>query len=202
MITKISHLIEHRQKLSAAQIANLVATAAIAPFTPDLLPADERLWGSFWHFDVIGPGYTLPALELALLRAIRLDKQWPSNCTPAQYLADLHAAVMYPHAGIRTLVVADAPCAVFAAAHDSVWFTVVWFCLSTGCLHAGYRLPSQPLHSKGMVEQRTPQFSRQDSPPHGYTPEWLASATAPITVARSLTSQLDAAILRRRQLDM
>jgi len=57
-------------------------------FSTAPLEADSLLWGSFWQGDVISPGYTLPALELAFLRETRLA-QTTTLADPQAYLAHL-----------------------------------------------------------------------------------------------------------------
>jgi hypothetical protein len=104
---------------------------AAAPFSTALLEADEALWGGFWHFDVIAPGYLLPAVELNLLRAIRLDQSWPPETTPAQFLADLRQAILDPQAGLWRLSLAGTSCFVAATPGPPAGqelITVVWYC--------------------------------------------------------------------------
>src|SRR5687767_153880 len=144
--TLIKQLADQARKVPPAPLARLVAGVGTAPFVTDLLEVDEALWGGFWHFDVISAGYRLPALELALLRATRLDHTWPDDTGPAQFLADLQRAIQHPQAGIWTLRWAEEPWAVFAAQLGQPWITVAWYCATTGRLHAGYRAPLANLH--------------------------------------------------------
>jgi hypothetical protein len=98
----ISQLVHQSQIALPDQLAHITRQVAAAPFAEDLLEVDEPLWGSFWQGDVIAPGYRLPAVELAWLRAIRLDKNWPQATTIPQFLADLRQAILAPRAGIWT----------------------------------------------------------------------------------------------------
>jgi hypothetical protein len=139
-----------------------------------LLEVDEPLWGGFWQGDVIAPGYCLPAVELALLRAMRLEATWLEGTDVAPFLADLRQAISDPQAGVWVLAVAGEPCVVFAslssqkpvvssqkseggrrsAVGGHVLATVVWYCATTERLHAGYRAPPASLNFIGAVEQR------------------------------------------------
>jgi hypothetical protein len=110
----IKRLIFQSEKATAAQASQIAAHAAAAPFVDALLEVEEPLWGGFWQGDVISPGYRLPAVEVALLRAVRLDKSWPPGTTPDAFLADLHRTILDPQAGLWTILVAGQPCVVVA----------------------------------------------------------------------------------------
>jgi hypothetical protein len=112
--TLIEQLIWQGQRAGPEQVEQIIRHVAAAPFTPELLEVDEALWGGFWQLDVIAPGYRLPAVELALLRAMRLEGRWPEGTNVAEFLADLQAAVIHPLAGVWSLVAAGAPCLVVA----------------------------------------------------------------------------------------
>jgi hypothetical protein len=181
MYKLVSRLITHSKKATLQQLAELVAQAGAAPFAADLLEVDEPLWGGFWQGDVIAPGYRLPGVELALLRAVRLDATWPEGTEVAQFLADLRQAISDPQAGVWVLAVAGEPCVVFASissqksvvssqksvvsnqkseggqrsavgGHSPA--TVAWYCATTERLHAGYRAAEASLNFMGAVEQR------------------------------------------------
>jgi hypothetical protein len=180
----VNKLISQATKAAPQQLDWLVAQVGSAPFAEDLLEVDEPLWGGFWQGDVIAPGYSLPAVELALLRAIRLDRTWPEGTSVAQFLADLRQAISEPHAGIWALMAASEPCVVFASplvianprserqakirAHltgspkskiqNLKLITVVWYCATTERLHAGYRTPLETLNFSEAVEQRRLDF--------------------------------------------
>lgn len=176
---------------------NHLPNAGRAPFTPELLSVDAPLWGTFWQFDVLAPGSTLPALELALLRAVRLDTDWPTDTTPAQFLADLHATVSHPHAGAWMTTPAGQPLVVFAAPGIKPKFcTVVWYCPATGCLHAGYHIPPVAAHFAEMSVLRPPSFPL-DAPPFA-PPNWLRENPGVAGYQSSLSARLDTAILRWR----
>lgn len=148
---------------------------AEAPFSPDLLEVCPLLWGNFWQGDVISPGYRLPAVELALLRATRLDRNWPISTTPEQFLADLRATIQHPEATLEIMSAAHEPCWLIKAPTGlQEQFTVVWYCQTTGCLHAGYR-----------------------TRPHAPS-DWLPEATAGQSPTLNLVARLDQAILRIR----
>jgi hypothetical protein len=190
----------------------LVNQAAAAPFSPDLLEADPPLWGSFWQGDVIAPGYRLPVVELALLRAIRLDCHWPEDTSIDQFLADLRAVIRHPQAGIWSLWLADVRCFIFVAPLDLQpltfnWpifnlLTVTWYCPATGCLHTGYRAPLPSLRLNQACPVRLPNWANPPAPTSETTPEWLSEAVAHDDSFGSLRSSvsgwLDTAILRFR----
>jgi hypothetical protein len=152
----------------------LIDQASAALFVEDLLEAEETLWGGFWQGDVIAPGYSLPASELALLRAVRLDATWPESTSVTDFLTDLHRAMADPHAAVWTLAAAGEPCVVFASLENhrlefggqpsavsrQSLATVVWYCATTNRLHAGYRTAIETLNFSGAVEQRELRDSR------------------------------------------
>jgi hypothetical protein len=178
--------------IDPGQLPELLAAAARAPFSPTLLEADEPLWGSVWQFDVIGPGYRLPAAELALLRAVRLDESWPEETSPAKFLADLHAAVAHPQAGVWRATPAGTPAIIFAAPGGSNLMTVVWYSVADRCLIAGYRAQSTVAHFADFTWMRRPRFPMAHSrtPP----PVWLTELAELPTV-----NSLDTAILQHRR---
>jgi len=177
------------------KLTNFIENSALAPFAPNMLEVDEALWGGFWQGDVIGPGYCLPAAELALLRAVRLDGYWPTKTTLSQFLADLRTVCHHPQAGVWTLTVAGQPCAVLAAPVAQM-LTVVWYCVSTGELHAGYRTAA--IHFPGAVVQRAPKFGGLPPLPPPTVPGWLSNLDA--SDSGSVAARLDRAILRMRGL--
>ena len=206
LIKKLAH---EPQSPSAGQLNQIARYVAAAPFAEDLLVVDEPLWGGFWQGDVIAPGYQLPAVELALLRAVRLDKNWPEDTTLAQFLAHLHQAILDPQAGIWPLTVADQPCVMFTAASGrssavsgQSSTTVVWYCATTGRLHAGYRAQRDGQVLATAVEQRlVGTAGRQNRPvPLGEPPAWLAEVIKQREAAEmnTLAARLDTAILRWR----
>lgn len=180
------------QRATPPELTRLINQADIAPFVTDLLEADEALWGSFWQGDVIAPGYTLPAVELALLRATRLDRTWPEETTVSEFVADLHAAIRHPQTGVWTLRAAGEPCAVFAAP----FLTVVWYCATTGQIHAGYRAPVDTLNFPGAVELRALDVPGASHQKITHPPAWLEKNET--LDAHSLAARLDAEILRMR----
>lgn len=179
------------------KLTKIVKNSDQASFAPNLLEVEEALWGGFWQGDVIGPGYCLPAAELALLRAVRLDGYWPTKTTLSQFLADLQTACRHPQAGVWTLTVAGQPCAVLAAPVAQM-LTVVWYCASTGKLHAGYRTELVALQLPGAAVQRAPKFGGLPPLPPPTVPGWLSNLDAPDS--SSVAARLDRAILRLRGL--
>jgi hypothetical protein len=222
----ISQLVHQSQIALPDQLAHITRQVAAAPFAEDLLEVDEPLWGSFWQGDVIAPGYRLPAVELAWLRAIRLDKNWPQATTIPQFLADLRQAILAPRAGIWTLAVAGEPCVLLAASttnpksktlaparitqsargagvQNPKSVTAVWYCASTGRLHAGYRTsPGEcQRQMRGALKQRGLESDVASNPTakkKGHS--WLAQAAGQSTLdeRQTLAARLDLAILRVR----
>jgi len=211
MNTLIGQLVYQTQKASPDQLAQITRQVAAAEFIEALLEVDKPLWGSFWQGDVIAPGYRLPAMELASLRAVRLDETWPEDTTPPQFLADLRRAIRHPRAGLWTLTAAGQPCLVFAAPQENPKskfinqnsITVGWYCASTGRLHAGYR-PSPAefqRQMRGAVKQREFEadfpLKPTDRKKRG---GWLVRAVKQdvLDEPRSLAAGLDLEILRIR----
>lgn len=206
----LHRLVVRQIRATPEQLAQIVEHVSTAPFVAALLEVDEPLWGSFWHFDVISPGYTLPAVELALLRATRLDGHWPEDTNVEQFLSDLRQAMMHPQAGVWTLALAGEPCAVFAApiSVDRLMLnvqrqnlvTVVWYCATTGGLHAGYRAAAESVHFDGAIEQRAPEFAQQDQAAVVGESDWVAPVVEQMADEQvpSLAARLDLEILRIR----
>jgi hypothetical protein len=198
--------VEQRQIIKAAQLAQIVEYIAAAPFAEDLLEVDELLWGGFWHFDVISPGYRLPAVELALLRAIRLDHHWPEDTGVTEFVSDLRRAILSPQAGLWTLNLAGEPCVVCAAesgppstvVRESL-ATVVWYCASTGRLHAGYQTRPASLQVIKALQQRAPHWIGQIEKESDAGLNWLEMVvTSADPELDNTAARLDAAILRAR----
>lgn len=198
--TMIRQLVSHQTKATPEALTYLAAGVGTAPFVAEPLEIDEPLWGGFWHFDVLSPGYRLPANELALLRAVRLDHSWPVETSPEQFLADLRQAIQHPQAGIWTVYMAEEPWAVFAAPLTAPLVTVAWYCATTGCLHAGYRVAPAQLHLEKAQVQRPLHFTPVRASPFTPPPDWLGPAVEQLGQAEplNLAGRLDAAILRWR----
>lgn len=209
----IADLVAKQKQATPPQLAQIIGGVAAAPFAGDTLEVDEPLWGSFWQFDVIAPGYRLPAVELALLRAVRLDGYWPEETTVEQYLTDLRQIIADPQAGVWTLNAVQQPCVIIAGESGQAssttdrLLTVVWYCASTGCLHAGYRVPVGSFRLPDAVEQRAmKRLSRPDIHREKATkpPKWVQESvgarieSADYEESVSLASQLDTKILRIR----
>jgi hypothetical protein len=205
----IKQMVWQKTKATAEALNQVVTHIAGASFATDPLEVDEPLWGSFWQGDVIAPGYTLPAVELALLRAIRLDETWPQDTNIETYLADLRQSIRHPQAGIWSLTILEEACIVFAAPNkehpphpkSQIPLTIVWYCPTTGRLHAGYRTTRRRLYFSEAIEQRAPglanQLSSNEAEQHS---DWLESIVEKIDIklATSLAARLDAEILRWR----
>jgi hypothetical protein len=211
----IKQLVSQKIRATAEALNQIVAHIAGAPFATDPLEVDEPLWGSFWQGDVIAPGYTLPAVELALLRAIRLDQTWPETTSVEQYLTDLRRIILHPQAGIWTLTITGQPCIIFAATDQEqppnpkskiknlkpkIPLTVVWYCATTGRLHAGYRTTRGRLRFDEAVEQRASKFGDPRSNEAEESWDWLERIVEQMDIkpASSFATRLDAEILRWR----
>ena len=197
----IKKLVRQQQKATDASLAQIARYVAAAPFAENLLAVDEPLWSGFWQGDVIAPGYRLPAVELALLRATRLDGDWPEETSVPRFLADLHQTILDPLAGIWTLTAASQPCAVFAApVKTTKSITVVWYCASTGRLHAGYRTSADNLYLDDAITQRGLESDDRLKPTPKEKRDWLVQAMKQyeFDAAHSLAAQLDLEILRLR----
>ncbi len=203
---RLKQWITGQAKIRPQEVAQTVQQVAPASFASDLLEADEPLWGGFWQGDVISPGYRLPAVELALLRAIRLDSAWPETTSVVDFMASLQEVVKHPEAGIWALAAAGQPCLVFARAEAPATgafqplLTVVWYCAGTGRLHAGYRIRPGLFKLRGAVELRPPAFSLASRAGEVTGPPgWLEQVVPARTVeAGNLAARLDLEILAAR----
>jgi hypothetical protein len=196
----VPQLVFQSTQASTDQLAQIVEIAATAPFADDLLEVDEPLWGSFWHGDVIAPGYRLPAIELALLRAIRLDRNWSEKIDTAQFLAGLRETIRHPQTGIWTIAIAGKPCVVFGGQPSEAedLMAVVWYCATTEQLHAGYRTRPDLFYLDKAIEQRKPGFKR--TPSKARVPLWLTQIEIEIPDGeQGPAPRLDAEILRLRR---
>ena len=188
------------------EITQIVQQVALASFAGDLLEADEPLWGGFWQGDVISPGYRLPAVELALLRATRLDRAWPEATSIADFLANLQGVVKHPGAGIWALAAAGQPCLVFvrieapATVAVQPLLTVVWYCTSTGRFHAGYRIKPGLFKLPRAVELRSPAFGLESRAGEiTGPPDWLEQVVSTKAAEDgNLAARLDLEILAVR----
>lgn len=198
----LARFIDHPARMTPSQRQQLVAHIGRAPFSTALLAADPGLWGGFWHFDVIAPGYTLPAVELALLRATRLDRLWPAATTMEQFGGDLRQAIGHPQAGLWLLRVIDQPCAVLAApAGPPGLITVVWYCAATDALHAGYRTaPDRLSLPQAVAQDGGIAFAPGGSTPLELDQSWLVDSVEQLSDGQpgSLSAELDWEILRLR----
>ncbi len=196
----IKQLVNHKKRASPFELSQIIGHVARVDFSPDLLEVDETLWGSFWHFDVLSPGYTLPALELALLRATRLDHHWPPDTSLQQFMLDLQETIQHPQVGIWSLSLAGQPCLIFAAPTGQHKATIVWYCASSDNLYAGYRTSIQALNLTQTCEQQSPGFDYHSRQTISDTPDWLISSVEQLNMTEysNLTPSLDAEILRWR----
>ncbi len=147
-----------------------------APFSPHALQADPALWGTFWQGDVIAPGYTLPALELAFLRATRLEQTFAAD-SPSQFLDSLQQMLARPPHGLwaARLHAGRAVCAVFFD-DDSppacIWLTAVGI---TAACRAGFaRQPGYNLTALKPCRPMTPPSPPKQSDHRAMPAEWSA----------------------------
>ena len=105
------------------------------PFTPARLEVGPDLWGSFWQGDVIAPGYALPALELAYLRAVRFDGTF-TDLETQSYLTHLQTTLRQLPAG-AWLTRFGSRLALAVAYPAGDWYLIIW--LIDGCIVAGYK---------------------------------------------------------------
>ena len=90
------------------------------PFIAGSLEVDDLLWGSFWHGDVISPGYTLPAPEVNFLRETRLTKSITLP-TPDDYLSALQQALTASSRQVEVVVLEEFSVRRIVAAGWVVW---------------------------------------------------------------------------------
>jgi len=172
------------------QTQALCAYIAKATFAPELIVVEATLWGCFWQGDVISPGYRLLVGELALLRSIEYDHSWPKQTTFPQYYRDLQIACLHPQAHLKVGLVAHEPCAMVISPtnNDTFRYTVLWYCATTGYLHAGYRISKlDTLHTGEFILPMPSLINQQPG---------LQKKSAQLAKGYGLVKRLDKAILQ------
>ncbi len=143
-----------------------------------MLEIDQALWGSFWQGDVIAPGYLLPALELAYLRATRLDETF-TDSNPQSYLQTLQATLTKFPDGVWLTEFGTTPalCALFSRPQKSLAL-IIWL-VAEGII-AGYKdAPANrpgyhlvPIHSPTLPIASFQQKNRESHSLFDCLPEW------------------------------
>ncbi|NIP24176.1 MAG: hypothetical protein GWO38_10250 [Phycisphaerae bacterium] len=173
----LAHWRQNPAEFSSAAWQTFIRPRSPLPFTPARLEVERDLWGSFWQGDVIAPGYKLPALELAYLRATRLDETF-TDPTPQSYLQNLQTTLLQFPSGawLAQFSRISAVCVAFEA--DALHL-IIW--LVDGFIVAGYKdlLTDSPGYKLGPLHPLTPASSKktplrnqQNQLPHQRLAEW------------------------------
>ena len=95
-------LIETGRRASVEEVALLVAHVAQAPFAsyPSQVPPLVRV--GLQQAGITLPSGKVRSVEWHLLKRIYLDQQWPIGTTEAEFIADLHRAILHPRTEIWT----------------------------------------------------------------------------------------------------
>jgi hypothetical protein len=98
----ILQLIETGQRASVEEVALLVAHVSQAPFAsyPSHVPPLVRL--GLQQAGIALPSGKVRSVEWHLLKRIYLDQQWPVGTTEAEFIADLHQAIVHARAEVWT----------------------------------------------------------------------------------------------------
>jgi hypothetical protein len=105
----IVELIESGQRATDAELSQIVAHVARAPFASRLVRPPR-----WWRETLARLGITMPARvpasEAHLLKRVYYDRQWPVGTTTAQFVADLRLAIQHPDARVWTYEYFGEPC--------------------------------------------------------------------------------------------
>jgi hypothetical protein len=143
----------HRPDLfSRSAWLELIRAVSPLPFQIASLIVDQALWGSFWQGDVIAPGYLLPALELAYLRATRIDETFDAP-DPQQYLRQLQQQLVEPPVGLWLGEFENNAILVLIYQVEAEWL-IIW--LTETVILSGYRSPVFNTPAYGLMSLLSP----------------------------------------------
>lgn len=160
----LAHWWQNPAEFSSATWQTFIRPLSPLPFSPARLEVETDLWGSFWQGDVIAPGYRLPALELAYLRATRLDETI-ADPTPQSYLQNLQTTLLQSPSGAWLAQFNQIP-ALCVAFEAGALYLIVW--LADGFIVAGYKdlLTDSPGYNLGLLRPLTPSSSKKTPLPN------------------------------------
>lgn len=92
----IRELLQTRRPASPAEIDQIIAQMATAPFSAQIESAPPELRGRAYAGRMIQPRDELWFIHLA--KRVLLEQQWTAGATAAEYLADLRSAINQPDA--------------------------------------------------------------------------------------------------------
>jgi hypothetical protein len=143
----------HRPDLfSRSAWLELIRAVSPLPFQIASLIVDQTLWGSFWQGDVIAPGYLLPALELAYLRATRIDETFDAP-DPQHYLRQLQQQLVEPPVGLWLGEFENNAILVLIYQVEAEWL-IIW--LTETVILSGYRSPVFNTPAYGLMPLLSP----------------------------------------------
>ncbi len=114
----ILNLIKTGRRASVGEVTLLVAHVAQAPFAsyPSQVPPLVRV--GLQQAGITLPSGKVRSVEWHLLKRIYLDQQWPIGTTEAEFIADLHRAILHPRTEIWTYRYYSHPYAGFLSPSD------------------------------------------------------------------------------------
>ena len=140
----ILELVSAERRATDEEIALIVARVAQAPFASYVSRVPIRVREDLLAAGIVCPA-RLPSVEWHLLERIHLDRQWSSDTSKDEYVADLHRAVQNPVVEIWTYRYFGRPYAGFIApsqtrkSTDTERFLFVAYSPQFGTLTTGYR---------------------------------------------------------------
>lgn len=172
---RLAYWRQNPAEFSLAAWQTFIRPLSPLPFTPARLEVESDLWGSFWQGDVIAPGYRLPALELAYLRATRLDETF-ADPTPQSYLQNLQTTLLQFPSGAWLAQFNQIP-ALCVAFEAEALYLIIW--LADSFIVAGYKdlLTDSPGYNLGPLHPLTPSSSKKAPSPNQQNQlplRWLA----------------------------
>jgi hypothetical protein len=156
---RLAHWRQNPAEFSLAAWQTFIRPLSPLLFTPARLEVESDLWGSFWQGDVIAPGYRLPALELAYLRATRLDETFAAP-NPQSYLQNLQTTLLQSPSGAWLAQFNQMP-ALCVAFEAGALYLIIW--LADCFIVAGYKdlLTDSPGYHLRPLRSLTPSSSKK-----------------------------------------
>lgn len=111
----ILDLITTTRRATPAELGQIIAHVSQAPFASYLSRVPKKMRRDLKARGIILPAGKMRSVEWHLLKRIHIEEQWPIGTTEAQFIADLHQAILHPQVQIWTYRYYNQPFAGFLA---------------------------------------------------------------------------------------